>query len=180
MDEESKSRALVEQAHMAKKENRWDDAHAALTEAVDSSSGLELAIATRELAELERNMGERDSSIKNYKDAVALYRDLDEPLRLAHTIRHLGDVLSETGDLERARPNYVEALRIYDESKDANVLDVTNAKGSMARLLSRIDEREEAIELWKECAAGYGSLGIMEGVKEAKAWMRKLEARQKD
>jgi len=48
-----------------------------------------------------------------YEEAVVLFRELDEPLVLAHTIRHLGDVYLEQGRPDLAEPCYHEALGLY-------------------------------------------------------------------
>ena len=48
-----------------------------------------------------------------YEEAVVLLREADQPLVLAHTIRHLGDVYLEQGRPDLAEPCYHEALGLY-------------------------------------------------------------------
>lgn len=70
---------------------------------------LALARELRERGESERR---RDGAMARlcYEEAVVLLREFDEPLVLAHTIRHLGDVYLEQGRPDLAEPCYLEAL----------------------------------------------------------------------
>ena len=60
--------------------------------------------------------------VLKYKLAVASLRKRDEPLKLAHTVRHLGDAyycagraaLAEHGDLQRSREWLSEAIAAAD------------------------------------------------------------------
>ena len=61
-----------------------------------------LASELRDLAELERWQKDHAAAIEHYEEAVAVLRDLNEPLRLGHTLRHLGQVLQESGDPNKA------------------------------------------------------------------------------
>jgi hypothetical protein len=69
-----------------------------------------------------------------YEDAVGLFREVGEPLVLAHTIRHLGDVYREQGCPELAEPCYHEALGLYRSHESGSPLDLANAVRSLAVL----------------------------------------------
>ena len=69
-----------------------------------------------------------------YEEAVLLYRGVDEPLALAHTIRHLGDVYHEQGGPDLAEPCYHEALGLYRTHDKGSSLDLANAIRSLAVL----------------------------------------------
>jgi tetratricopeptide (TPR) repeat protein len=99
-----------------------------------------------------------------YEEAVALFREADEPLALAHTIRHLGDVYQEQGHLDLAEPCYVEALKLYRNSEDKGSLDLANAIRSLAILRC-----EQTRSLWEEARDLYSSLSIEAGIKESTA-----------
>lgn len=73
--------------------------------------GAELARALKQLGELER-WWDPDAARRYYEESVAIFRELDEPLELAHTIRHLGDVHYEAGRAALAEPCYHEALAL--------------------------------------------------------------------
>lgn len=79
---------------------------------VDRSGQLAQAQDLRKRGELARR---RDGNMarKCYEEAVELFRQLDEPLVLAHTVRHLGDVYCEEGLPHLAEPCYLEALGLY-------------------------------------------------------------------
>ncbi len=65
---------------------------------------------------------------------MAILRTIGQPLRLAHTIRHLGDVYNDDGNRRAAEPCYREALEIYRAHPDAPRLDLANAIRSLAVL----------------------------------------------
>lgn len=106
----------------------------------------------------------RDGTIARqcYEESVALLRQLDRPLMLAHTVRHLGDVYCESGLRELAESCYDEALTLYRNQPDRSPLDLANAIRSLAVLRS-----EQARTLWEEAREIYAALGIDAGIKEA-------------
>ena len=107
-----------------------------------------------------------------YEEAVVLFRELEEPLVLAHTIRHLGDVYLEQGRPDLAEPCYHEALGLYRSHEDDSSLDLANAVRSLAVL-----RWEQTRMLWEEVRALYTSLSIEAGIKESTARVAALSAR---
>ena len=53
-----------------------------------------------------------------YEEAVAICREESDPLTLAHTVRHLGDVHQDAGRVELAEPCYDEALVVYRSQEE--------------------------------------------------------------
>jgi hypothetical protein len=84
--------------------------------------------------------------------------ETDEPLLLAHTIRHLEDVYLEPGRPDLSEPCYHEALGIYRSHADESSLDMANAVRSLAVL-----RWEQAKMLWEEVRTLYTSLSIEAG-----------------
>jgi tetratricopeptide (TPR) repeat protein len=121
----------------------------------------------RARAEDERHRGNRSRAIELYRDVVALLRGKDEPLRLAHAIRHLGDVYFETGDGGAAENCYSEALQIYREHDAPNPLDLANAVRSMAVL-------KDTAESWDEARRLYEVAGVKEAVLECSRRLARL------
>jgi hypothetical protein len=107
-----------------------------------------------------------------YEEAVVLLREADQPLVLAHTIRHLGDVYLEQGRPDLAEPSYHEALGIYRSHTDESSLDLANAVRSLAVL-----RWEQARLLWEEVRTLYTGLSIEAGIKESTARVAALSIR---
>ena len=114
-------------------------------------------------AETERKLHRGGpEAIMLYQQAVASFREVDSPLALAHTVRHLGDVYIEGGRPDLAEPCFQEALALYRGHSETAPLDLANAIRSMALL-------RDSPELWMEARDIYRSLGIEAGVAESLA-----------
>jgi tetratricopeptide (TPR) repeat protein len=97
-----------------------------------------------------------------YEEAVNLFREADQPLVLAHSVRHLGDVYLEQGRPDLAEPCYHEALSLYRTHTDESSLDYANALRSLAVLRC-----EQARMLWEEVRSLYTGLSIEQGIAES-------------
>ena len=126
------------------------------------------------------------ASIGNYayvlkcKLAVAKSRKIDDPLRLAHAVRHLGDAYYYAGRAEQAEPCYVEALSIYRGHEHPRPLDLANAIRSFAVLKDYVDADKEASSLWHEAHDLYVAVNATAGVAESAARLALLARRHGD
>ena len=114
------------------------------------------------------------------KLAVAGLRKVDDPLRLAHAVRHLGDAYYYGHRPRLAEPCYVEALSIYRSHEDRRQLDFANAIRSFAVLKDEVGEAEEAQHLWLEAHDLYMSLDVPAGIAESAARLALLARRRGD
>ena len=154
--------SLLRQGAQARREDRLADAKRAYEEAIESarrSSDLQsLAAGLTGLGQIERDYGEIDASLQHYGQAVAILRTLDNPLTLAHAIRHVGDILRESNQLALAAPCYEEALAIYRNHPKTNTLDLANTLRGFALLQAALGQKEEAIALWQEAGRLYNQV----------------------
>ena len=126
------------------------------------------------------------ASIGNYayifkcKLTVASLRKVDDSLRLAHAVRHLGDAYYYARRLAKAEPSYVEALSIYRSHEHTPPLDLANAIRSFAVLKDEIDSPEESQRLWQEAHDLYMAVAAAPGVAESAARLALLARRQGD
>jgi tetratricopeptide (TPR) repeat protein len=108
---------LFARGHRAQSENDLAGSRAAFIEAVRQAAveadRPSLAEALCGLAEAERGLGNLEASSHHYANAAVLYRELEQPERLASAIRHQADVLTEASNLVEAEPLYREAEEIY-------------------------------------------------------------------
>lgn len=110
----------------------------------------------------------------HYEEAVSLCRKQRNPLLLAHTIRHLGDVRRHLGQQQGAQVCYEEALSIYRREPRANPLDVANTLRPFAILKERTGDFDGARAFWREARSLYQSLSIDPGVKESSKHLAQL------
>jgi tetratricopeptide (TPR) repeat protein len=119
------------------------------------------------LAYAERKQGNLDLARQHYEEAAALYRAEGADLRLAHTVRHVGDIYRQQGLLEPAGPCYEEALALYRQHPEANRLDLANALRATALFKEASGDLDESKVLWREAGELYAQVGIAEGVAES-------------
>ena len=151
--------AQLRKGHAARRQDRLEDAKAAYTRAVNlarnSGDTSLLAEAVTYLGKIERDLGEIDLSLQHYQESAALIRTLNVPLSLAHTIRHIADILRESGQQAAAAPYYDEALILYRRHPNALTLDVANTLRGLALNKTDLGDKEAAIALWSEAGVLY-------------------------
>ena len=140
----------------------------------------QLASDLRDLAELERWRSDHTASIGHYQEVVAVLRGLDEPLRLGHALRHLGQVLQEFGDPDQAEACYSEALDLYRKFGAAEPLQLANSVRYLAVAKHEAGEAEVAASLWREAHDRYDALELPAGVAESAARLAMLSSRRGD
>jgi tetratricopeptide (TPR) repeat protein len=162
---------LLQQAAQARREHRLADARRDLLEAVEacraSGTQLELAQTLKALGQVERDLQHTEEALRLYHESVAIYRTLDDPLALAHTIRHVGDILLVGGKHALAEPYYQEALGIYRNNPQTSPLDMANAIRGMAILKQETRNVDESKALWQEARALYALVNVEAGVAES-------------
>ena len=112
--------------------------------------------------------------------AVDRARRGDDPLRVAHRVRHLGDAYHYGGRAALAERCYAEALSIYRRHERTRPLDLANAIRSCAVLQHESGAVEQALRLWQEAHDLYVTLKAMAGVAESAARLALLARRQGD
>jgi tetratricopeptide (TPR) repeat protein len=126
------------------------------------------------------------ASIGNYayilkcKLAVASLRKVDDRLKLAHAVRHLGDAYYYAGRSAQAEACYAEALSIYRGHEHPRPLDLANAIRSFAVLKDYVGADKEAGPLWQEAHDLYLAVDATAGVAESAARLALLAQRRDD
>jgi tetratricopeptide (TPR) repeat protein len=171
---------LINQGYQARREHRLDDARLRFAEAVDlcrkSGDHASLAQALTGLGQIARDLHEDGVALKHYEEAVALYRTLDRPLVLAHTVRHVADILLGQEKYLLAANLYEESLQIYRSHQQTYPLDLANAIRGYALLQGDTGHTQEAKQLWLEAKSLYAQLNVQAGVTEADSQIARLDA----
>lgn len=174
----STTESLLEQGREAKREHRLKHAQSLFRKALDESRnsenrGLRATLYT-ELAYVERTLGEFEHSKTHYLKAAAIFREIQQPLRWAHSARHAADVLREQGKRERADVLYAEVLATYRANNGTSRLDLANAIRGFALLKTQMGAVRDALALWEEARNLYLSENIQAGVDECSAQIGSL------
>jgi tetratricopeptide (TPR) repeat protein len=163
----------ITSGYQARRDRRLDDARSCFKQALGlsgrSGDRIQTAKAHAGLGQIERDGNDIGASLKHYQLAVELYRKENAPLALAHTIRHVADILLDAGNLETAQRHYEEALAIYCAHEETPPLDLANALRGYALLMEKSHKAEEAAMLWRQTKALYEQLGIEAGVTECRS-----------
>jgi tetratricopeptide (TPR) repeat protein len=158
-------------AYHARREHRFADARRLLTEAVEHARRGDipevLARALTALGQIERDMTNTQAALQLYQEAVEIYHKQSDMLRLAHTVRHVGDIYREDGQLAPAEPCYEGALRMYRANPDTPPLDLANTLRGFALLKEQLGQKQQARDLWTEARDLYRSVDVEAGVNES-------------
>lgn len=138
-----------------------------------ADEGDERADGLRELGELARANHDLPAAQVHYEEAVRLLRTSEDRLKLAHTVRHLGDVHAAQQRWPEAEGCLREALDICRKEPSCATLavaqlDLANTIRAYAALMSETARREQARSLWTEAGSFYQALGIAAGVAECR------------
>ena len=161
---------LAQRAALARKKDSLDEARRNAEEAVALSREIgpqqKLVRALMLLGQIERDSDHRTAALQHYKEAVDISRNVDQPLRFAHTLRHLADLYCDDGMLDLAESCYHEVLATYRTNKGSSPGDLANAIRGFAVMKDAAGSPDEARPLWEEARDLYASLGVEEGVQE--------------
>jgi len=122
-------------------------------------------------ARKEKNLS---AAREHYSAAARVYREEDDELAYAHTIRHIADTYLEEVDLDTAKPLYEEALEIYRSNLNTKLLDLANTVRPYARLNEMAGGFDRARKFWQEARNLYGLLRIEAVVEEWESRLEKL------
>lgn len=106
-----------------------------------------------------------------------MYRDQNDLLAYAHTIRHIADIYQEESNPAEAKALYEEALELYRTNLNTKLLDLANTVRPYALLNEEQGNLELAAKLWEEARHLYASLRIDAGVFECDAHISRLQHR---
>ena len=125
-----------------------------------------------------RASGNLEAARTHYGEAAEGFRQKDNRLAYAHTIRHIADMYLDEQQYAAAQPLYEEALEIYRSDLNTKLLDLANAVRPYALLNEAMGNGAVARQLWQEARNLYASLRIEAGVEECDARLEKFNPRE--
>lgn len=113
--------------------------------------------------------GQYRMQINQYKEAIPLLENAKNYYQSGDLLNYRGLVLNEMGFVqdrlgqrENAMENYLNAVRIFEQV--GNKKEAANSLGNVAIVLYRQGQVEDAIKIFKVCAATRKSIGDVKGV----------------
>lgn len=145
---------------------RYDDAETAFQAALERGQTRqrydEQAAAHNLLSFLAYLRSDYDSVGQHAQQAFNLATRLGDPALRAPGLRHLGIAVYRTGDYERARRLYDEALAAYRQANDQ--LGMAGVYNNIGFVLRTQAHYPEAIEAFQKARALYQKMGQVEGI----------------
>lgn len=135
------------------------------------------AVQAISLARQARHEGKLSAARACYAEAARMYRDQNDTLAYAHTIRHIADIFQEESNPAEAKALYEEALELYRTRPNTKLLDLANTVRPYALLNEEQGNLDLATKLWEEARHLYASLRIDAGVLECDAHISRLQHR---
>jgi tetratricopeptide (TPR) repeat protein len=170
---------LIVAGYKARAERRLADALALFKQAVEVGQAVTdqslLAEALTGLGQIERDLKNNEAALLHYAEAAEIYRKLDKPQRVAHTVRHVADILRHEKRFQDAKRDYDEALSIYRSHPETKSLDLANAIRGLALTEGELGDVPAARRLWQEARTLYEAVSVQAGVDESDEQLRRLE-----
>ena len=107
-----------------------------------------------------------NAALSHYEQALRIFRVIGDVGRIAHIVRHVGDIQRSCGRFELSEACYNEALEIYRNSAQTRPLDLANSIRGLAILKSEVNATNEARLLWQEVRKLYETVNVPQGVVE--------------
>ena len=167
--------ALIAHGYEARRTGNPELAKRHFSEALERCDGSVPGVRARALTALgqvERDLKQTESAIAHYEQAAEIYRANSDALRLAHTIRHVADILRGSARQAEALPLYEEAMQIYRAHPASPPLDVANALRGFALLKDDLGDREDGRSLWLEARKLYAAVQVQAGVEECESRLK--------
>jgi len=130
------------------------------------------AVSQGRRARNDRNFPEARA---HYAEAAKSYRNENDSLAYAHTIRHIADIYRQESNFAEAKPLYEESLELYRSNLDTKLLDLANTVRPYALLNEEQGNSDLARKLWEEAKNLYGSLRVDAGISECEAHLVQLK-----
>lgn len=107
--------------------------------------------------------------------AIEYYKSAGDALKIAHAYRHQADIMRHMDCGIEAHALYKKALDIYRENELVAANDMANALRGYALNLYDMGRKDQAKMIWQEAADLYASIGLLDGMEEAKSWLDQLK-----
>jgi tetratricopeptide (TPR) repeat protein len=162
MADRSDAEEALLRGETARREKRSADAADAFADAVACfrrvADPARLAHALTRQAQIARDVKDFSLALRLQEEAVTLARGLGADSFLARVIRHLADILQESGRASAAVPLYVEMMELYERAPDTPALEMANAARSVACNMEALGDQASAVALWRGVRCRYEAL----------------------
>jgi tetratricopeptide (TPR) repeat protein len=105
-------------------------------------------------------LGRYEEAARTFEQVLAMSHDLDDRLLEADAFNGLGEVLVQTGELDKAREHHATALRLASEA--ASPRAQARAHSGLARTCDADGASVQARHHWQEALDRYETIGAPE------------------
>jgi tetratricopeptide (TPR) repeat protein len=130
---------------------------------------LKTAAQLNRSAQAKRDTGYASDAIALYEQALLHIRKFDRPAERAYTLRHLADLHSQSGEIDKANREINEAISVYRDLPYGTPLNLANSLRVAA-----LNAERKSQQLWREAAELYTLVNIEAGADEARLHIQHL------
>lgn len=124
------------------------------------------ATSLTKLGRIAETRGTLESAVKNHREALLLFRELDDHQGEAYALNHLGIVTRQLGELEVAKEYHDESLALFRETENPHgEAYALGTRGIVSRLRGELGAADEDLETSRKI---YHEIGNRRG----EAWAR--------
>lgn len=172
----SNTEALLREAWVKRREEKYDEAQSLVAEAhsvCKEDDYHTLGRIFHVYMQLESDWDRPSKALEFCLQSVAYYQKAGDKNKIAHSTRHLADIQRRLGMEADSERNYRAAINLYRDNPKVGKGDLANALRGFALLLEQAGKVPEAIAVWTETKALYRACKLQAGVDEAD---RKLDS----
>ena len=126
-------------------------------------------------AQYERDKGRLAGALKLSRESYKLYQTLDDKLLVAHSARHIADILCGLGIHSEAQEYYQKALDIYRASACTDMQGLANTLCPYGIMLLHLGDVDKAKEFLQEAKLIYESIGSKAGIEELQRLLKSIK-----
>nr|VFK17983.1 MAG: Tetratricopeptide repeat-containing protein [Candidatus Kentron sp. LFY] len=137
-------------------------------------------LSKRLLGDLDRRLGNVDTTRGHYDTAIDLYQKEQAKLSLANALKALGDLERRLGNVDKARGHYDTAIDLYQKEQDQlGLANALKALGDLKSRLGNVDKArghyDTAIDLYQKEQAKLGLANALHALGDLESQLGNLD-----
>ena len=118
----------------------------------------------RKIGRLKRNLFDMDGALKDFQQALRIFKSLNDKSGIAASYNSIGTVYLEIGELEQSEENFLKSLSFAEEVEDSKLIAQINS--NMGALANIRGDWDQAILRYQESLPRFEKIGHLRGMAQ--------------